>query len=715
MSPLAVSLPSPNGSANPQTDTDGRTPLAVSLPSPDGSANPQTDTDGRTPLAVSLPSLDGSANPQTETAGRTPLAVSLPCPDGSANPQTDTDGRTPLAVSLPSSDGSANPQTDTDGRTKSTSRRSKLSSTFSWLLSNRILGILSTALHLALVAVHVVLYEFSRRGVDHRLVFALNSQTVVSFAITAITTSFGTVYYAALVFITQTLSTRRDLQTNQPLTSTHDHASAWTGITAAFLRIWDQREVAAPILGVLHIFLYLANILILHITTPALFSLQPFNSSVPTVVDTQGFPIFNFTSFEDTTLDEIWNIVEDAILESLYFLPYIIRSTTNLGLLNGTVYDVPLTRAATGTFNVSATGFDVSCGYLTATNVTSLDDHTWLMSVQGSTEVYKVAFNLTALGPISFGPISSCPGFLNFSSNPAQQTAGLDLIFATFASMPDSSGTQPPIVPVQLNPIDSALTLFRCHLDLVNQTAVLDAQSLQVLSLEPTVVKSASTWEPFSWTPQAQLVLPDAEASEVDVPSVSLADIWETVYRMSPQSHTVASALGEQVDHLNEQVGHLNPLLNISLSLVENALSEVLAAMFWTLGHMPRVTDVFGNQSVVFGLEPGFATSVQISTRLRLNLNMIAIVCGLLSTVSLLLLSAKFSKYATPPADAHGTVDGTGFLHAIWSFRDNPMLQQQLEQVDEPSEQNLRKAGMIRSRLADRRNRVDAAGAQLGS
>jgi hypothetical protein len=87
------------------------------------------------------------------------------------------------------------------------------------------------------------------------------------------------------------------------------------------------------------------------------------------------------------------NIVEDAILESLYFLPYIIRSTTNLGLLNGTVYDVPLTRAATGTFNVSATGFDVSCGYLTATNVTSLDDHTWLMSVQGSTEVYEVAFS----------------------------------------------------------------------------------------------------------------------------------------------------------------------------------------------------------------------------------------------------------------------------------------------------------------------------------
>jgi hypothetical protein len=83
-------------------------------------------------------------------------------------------------------------------------------------------------------------------------------------------------------------------------------------------------------------------------------------------------------------------LVKDNIMESLYFLPYIMKSTTNLGLLGGTVYDLPLTRAATGTFNVNATGFDVSCGYLTATNVTADGS---LVSVQGSTEVYEVVFS----------------------------------------------------------------------------------------------------------------------------------------------------------------------------------------------------------------------------------------------------------------------------------------------------------------------------------
>jgi hypothetical protein len=43
----------------------------------------------------------------------------------------------------------------------------------------------------------------------------------------------------------------------------------------------------------------------------------------------------------------------DSILESLYFLPYIIRTNTNLGLLGGTPYDIPIERStAPGAFRV---------------------------------------------------------------------------------------------------------------------------------------------------------------------------------------------------------------------------------------------------------------------------------------------------------------------------------------------------------------------------
>jgi hypothetical protein len=95
--------------------------------------------------------------------------------------------------------------------------------------------------------------------------------------------------------------------------------------------------------------------------------------------------------------------------------------------------------------------------------------------------------------------------------------------------MPDSSGTQPP-VSVQLAGDSFAVTLFRCHLDLVNQTAVLDAQSLQVLSLELTVVEPASTWSSVSWTPQAP---PDVN-DPLGVPSVSLADIVSSSVFLAP-------------------------------------------------------------------------------------------------------------------------------------------------------------------------------------
>jgi hypothetical protein len=47
------------------------------------------------------------------------------------------------------------------------------------------------------------------------------------------------------------------------------------------------------------VFLYLGNILVLHITTPGLFSLETFNSTSLSVVPTQGLPAiasYNITS-----------------------------------------------------------------------------------------------------------------------------------------------------------------------------------------------------------------------------------------------------------------------------------------------------------------------------------------------------------------------------------------------------------------------------------
>src|ERR1700761_145565 len=86
---------------------------------------------------------------------------------------------------------------------------------------------------------------------------------------------------------------RRSLKTVQTLTATHDHAAAWAGIGAAICNVWYQKAVSASILGVFSVFLYLGNILILHITTPALFSLATFTSPSPIPLGTQSLPDFN--------------------------------------------------------------------------------------------------------------------------------------------------------------------------------------------------------------------------------------------------------------------------------------------------------------------------------------------------------------------------------------------------------------------------------------
>jgi hypothetical protein len=69
--------------------------------------------------------------------------------------------------------------------------------------------------------------------------------------------------------------------------------------------------------------------------------------------------------------------------------------------------------------------------------------------------------------------------------------------------------------------------------------------------------------------------------------------------------------------------------------------------------------------------------------------------------VTLLLVSLQyldFRKTQMPVEDME--IDGTGILHIIWLYRNHQGLQSALDQVDSPTNQKLREAGMIQARLA---------------
>jgi hypothetical protein len=78
----------------------------------------------------------------------------------------------------------------------------------------------------------------------------------------------------------------------------------------------------------------------------------------------------------------------------------------------------------------------------------------------------------------------------------------------------------------------------------------------------------------------------------------------------------------------------------------------------------------------------------------------IQIAGGLAASIFLFLLalpSLFISKGGSEETDI--PIDGTGILHAIWMFRNHPELETLLPQVEHPTNENLRAAGLVRTRL----------------
>ncbi|KAJ7108153.1 hypothetical protein C8R44DRAFT_857727 [Mycena epipterygia] len=159
--------------------------------------------------------------------------------------------------------------------------------------TSTLLPMLCVILHLWLIFLHVLAFAVAVRHLEHAVVFPLDRESIISPAISGITTAFATIYTSILVLISQTLAMRRNLRMEQTLTAAHDKFAAWSGIGSALLRLWNQRIVPSSVLGTLSVFLYLTNILVVHITTPSLLSLQTFNASQSTNVTTHGLPEYS--------------------------------------------------------------------------------------------------------------------------------------------------------------------------------------------------------------------------------------------------------------------------------------------------------------------------------------------------------------------------------------------------------------------------------------
>ncbi|KAJ6578074.1 hypothetical protein B0H19DRAFT_1229976 [Mycena capillaripes] len=598
----------------------------------------------------------------------------------------------------------------------------------SWLQSSRTLSILSLTLHFILFLFHLVLVAVWSQELEHTIVFSasLNTQKIVSFLITAITTTLGTIYSALLVFLTQKLSSRRSLNRDQTLTATHDSAAAWAGVGSAISHVWHQKTVFASIVGVLSVFLYLANILILHVSTSSLLSLQTFNASRSVPIVTQSLPAFNFSSHNWSAEDfgqygKACTVREGVLLygeDSLYSLPSVLSGKTNtIGLHGGTLYDVLGPTVGVGNVTVNATGFNITCGYpMDMTHRYQPQTNCWRLHVQGTNYCIKSTGENTGL------PI------IDSSDKPSSWV-----------------NLEPP-----MNTSVSSIQVLRCSQSLVSQTAVVDLKTQKVIDINPPLEKNTSTWFPYTYTPAEAMSFPELLTNPAQSPGSSFINAWEHWYTLNPYSDMHSDDAGLTyadlylIQKLNLRPVDGNGPPNVTLHELENALSILVASIFWTLGHMPTMfsyqSDPANPLSIGEGLDlvqlqegTAVVTELFAQTRLDTRTDRPAIMtvehncgneaahfmaipthahqigAGLVVSVVLMLLSLQFShlRQGTPEEDI--SIDGTGLLHIMWLYRNHPELETLMEQVDYPTDRSLREAGMVQTMLVGRRSRKESS------
>ncbi|KAJ7681366.1 hypothetical protein B0H17DRAFT_1138519 [Mycena rosella] len=571
------------------------------------------------------------------------------------------------------------------------------------------LRLLSFVLHTMLVMIHLILIGIWARALEHRLIFSLDHQKIISPLITGITTTFGT-----------------SLEKTQPLTVTHDTAAAWVGIGSALLHVWHQKAVPASIMGVLSTFLYLGNIQVYHIATASLFSLETFTASHPNVVRTQSLPAFNDTAYDLTTAEGL----NDGVFAmaayaggSLHFFPSVVGSTTNPGLYDGTLYDVPLdTTGGIDNITVSAIGFKVTCGYLPNVDLQfSPDDGYWRGTLDGANhlqfgiaatrktsdaddidpDIFAEPGIISKAGPVVNSSLSLANGTIS-----VENTTALSVILYSTIPIVDSSYNPGPWVNLTtpMNTSVTAIQVFQCSLALVVQSAILDAQSQQVFTVTPDITKTNSTWAPYAG-PQDRGGLAKVADDNLFI------DMWGAWYNSMPASDFplhwglgASSAYASVADiyliqNLNLPAANNSDTRSVPLHMVENSLSTIVASMFWTCVVRPNGTLQTSGINAVPSpplLLAGNATITKVSAEARLNISV-----GLATSIALVLLSLPYSLSKGAHREGDLSIRGTGMLHTIWVYRNHPELETLLEQVQQPTDDNLREAGMVRTRLVD--------------
>ncbi|KAJ7321553.1 hypothetical protein DFH08DRAFT_712925, partial [Mycena albidolilacea] len=237
-------------------------------------------------------------------------------------------------------------------------------------------------LHIFLVLGHITLLGISTSKKEHNIIFSSDLQDKISVSAKILATALGTIYYSVLLYLIQSLATQSSIREYCTITTTHDKFSCWSGIGSSLSTLYKQISLPVSVGPTLAITAYLLGLSALHVTTPALLSVETFNFSSSIGVPLQGGPQWNDSRYKSVLIPCIEFISLMGNSTTLAYVQYVaeflpwlqnLDESQTPGLFNGSLYDVSTEAYLGGEANVSAIGFNITCGYLPWTAVKTID------------------------------------------------------------------------------------------------------------------------------------------------------------------------------------------------------------------------------------------------------------------------------------------------------------------------------------------------------
>ncbi|OCH86351.1 hypothetical protein OBBRIDRAFT_828360 [Obba rivulosa] len=536
-------------------------------------------------------------------------------------------------------------------------------------------------LHAILVGLHVGMVVVWSHHYEHG--WTVEDPDTFSWWLTVVLQAANVIITSILVFVTQRVALRRSLYKKETLTALHDRNTAWLGLGSAAVNWCSQfQEKTSARWNVTATTIYLLGIFALHITTPALFSVGPFdfpNIGPMDVNVTFGRPNYPNTSssYDFVPPYLMANVIPS---ETLTILPPMsqISGWNTPGLSSNIIYDILNTNSIYATpihqyTHVNSSAFLGRCGW-----ISQLEQIGHGISQDGDFWQINTTFGQISVPNLYPNVLKAVVAETDRRVPNDISAHYANLILYTPLSVSSSSGQ--PAQSVELSPPMMGDTLFACNISITSNEVRVSTFDGTLNSWDvPTSMDGQAEWQdPFYFLNETQDRL-SALAYEMflnnTTPGIPLSSTLQgpCSIRTSPcQYLTVIDELREAGISLTP--GSIADNMTVPLNTIEYALGELAATVYWFLG---RIADSEQAGYAYQSLRGSVTLEVDFfdNDGFRVNLNDIPatkqlkrsqLFAGFATSILLFVLALSLSFNLSRDRGAADSLDSSGVLHLTW-------------------------------------------------